>query len=260
MAGVTSWIHAGGRRSSASTEQYWTRVEASWWPTRVAPGRSILPEGLASSLFSIQKGERSQTSRQVRMGSQSSRRRLRSRMSQTSSSLPVRISVPGRWDDTNQSRRWRVDPKSCPRGLWFTRGNRWICDYHQDPRESSRPQKALLSREPTCSQLEHQDEGDILFPHHGTGHIQDRVPANQVSRLAVIYTGPHSNRFRYTNYNDVKGRKISVPKTAHVTEEKETNIPLEALESAKGNAASLSLPTGHRFLLTCRGIRCHTLP
>ncbi|KAI1863399.1 uncharacterized protein JN550_009510 [Neoarthrinium moseri] len=38
---------------------------------------------------------------------------------------------------------------------------------------------------------------------------------------------------KYTNYQDIDGRRISVPKTAHVTDDKEANIPLEALEAAK---------------------------
>jgi hypothetical protein len=38
---------------------------------------------------------------------------------------------------------------------------------------------------------------------------------------------------RYTNYATVNGNRISVPKTANVTEEKETNIPLQALGAIK---------------------------
>jgi sarcosine oxidase/L-pipecolate oxidase len=39
---------------------------------------------------------------------------------------------------------------------------------------------------------------------------------------------------RWTNFDDVNGRRISVPKTAHVTEKKETNIPMKALDAIKG--------------------------
>lgn len=39
---------------------------------------------------------------------------------------------------------------------------------------------------------------------------------------------------RYTNFGNVDGRRISVPKTAHVTDEKETNITVEALDAIKG--------------------------
>ncbi|OTA56649.1 FAD dependent oxidoreductase [Hypoxylon sp. EC38] len=38
---------------------------------------------------------------------------------------------------------------------------------------------------------------------------------------------------KWTNFKDVRGKRISVPKTAHVTEEKETRIPTEALNSIK---------------------------
>ncbi|SPN99719.1 related to fructosyl amino acid oxidase [Cephalotrichum gorgonifer] len=39
---------------------------------------------------------------------------------------------------------------------------------------------------------------------------------------------------KWTNYDDVNGLRISVPKTAHVTEKKETRIPITALEGIKG--------------------------
>ncbi|KAI1469043.1 FAD dependent oxidoreductase [Daldinia caldariorum] len=38
---------------------------------------------------------------------------------------------------------------------------------------------------------------------------------------------------KWTNFQDVGGRRISVPKTAHVTEEKETRIPIDALNGIK---------------------------
>ncbi|KAI0836483.1 FAD dependent oxidoreductase [Hypoxylon sp. FL0890] len=38
---------------------------------------------------------------------------------------------------------------------------------------------------------------------------------------------------KWTNFKDVRGKRISVPKTAHVTEEKETRIPVEALNGIK---------------------------
>ncbi|OTA96211.1 hypothetical protein M434DRAFT_393066 [Hypoxylon sp. CO27-5] len=38
---------------------------------------------------------------------------------------------------------------------------------------------------------------------------------------------------KWTNFRDVCGKRISVPKTAHVTEEKETRIPIEALNGIK---------------------------
>jgi sarcosine oxidase/L-pipecolate oxidase len=44
---------------------------------------------------------------------------------------------------------------------------------------------------------------------------------------------PDKRPARYTNYADVKGNRISVPKTANVTEEKETNIPIQALNAIK---------------------------
>jgi sarcosine oxidase/L-pipecolate oxidase len=40
---------------------------------------------------------------------------------------------------------------------------------------------------------------------------------------------------KWTNYDDVNGKKMSVPKTAHVTEDKELNIPVLALDGIKGN-------------------------
>lgn len=39
---------------------------------------------------------------------------------------------------------------------------------------------------------------------------------------------------RWTNYQTVGGRLISVPKTAHVTDQKETRIPIDALNGIKG--------------------------
>ncbi|KAK7730349.1 hypothetical protein SLS53_009049 [Cytospora paraplurivora] len=38
---------------------------------------------------------------------------------------------------------------------------------------------------------------------------------------------------KYTNFDNVNGRRISVPKTAHVTEERETNVPLKSMEGVK---------------------------
>ncbi|KAI1097390.1 FAD dependent oxidoreductase [Jackrogersella minutella] len=38
---------------------------------------------------------------------------------------------------------------------------------------------------------------------------------------------------KWTNFEDVRGRRISVPKTAHVTEQKETRIPMDALNGIK---------------------------
>lgn len=38
---------------------------------------------------------------------------------------------------------------------------------------------------------------------------------------------------RYTNFEDVNGRHISVPKTAHVTDKRETNIPLKSMIGIK---------------------------
>ncbi|KAI1134630.1 FAD dependent oxidoreductase [Hypoxylon sp. FL0543] len=38
---------------------------------------------------------------------------------------------------------------------------------------------------------------------------------------------------KWTNFKDVRGKRVSVPKTAHVTEEKETRIPVEALNGIK---------------------------
>lgn len=39
---------------------------------------------------------------------------------------------------------------------------------------------------------------------------------------------------KYTNFDEVDGRRISVPKTAHVTRTKETNVPLKSLQGIKG--------------------------
>lgn len=39
---------------------------------------------------------------------------------------------------------------------------------------------------------------------------------------------------RWTNFEDVRGHRVSVPKTAHVTEQKESRIPIEALNGIKG--------------------------
>ncbi|KAL7622650.1 hypothetical protein AAE478_008163 [Parahypoxylon ruwenzoriense] len=38
---------------------------------------------------------------------------------------------------------------------------------------------------------------------------------------------------RWTNFEDVRGRRISVPKTAHVTDQKKTRIPIDALNGIK---------------------------
>ncbi|KAF3064047.1 L-pipecolate oxidase [Daldinia childiae] len=38
---------------------------------------------------------------------------------------------------------------------------------------------------------------------------------------------------KWTNFQDVGGRRISVPKTAHVTDQKETRIPIDALNGIK---------------------------
>jgi sarcosine oxidase/L-pipecolate oxidase len=46
--------------------------------------------------------------------------------------------------------------------------------------------------------------------------------------------------FRWTNFKNVKGQQLSVPKTAH-TPEKETNIPFAALNAIKGPHPPLSL-------------------
>ncbi|KAL1869339.1 hypothetical protein Daus18300_005551 [Diaporthe australafricana] len=39
---------------------------------------------------------------------------------------------------------------------------------------------------------------------------------------------------KYTNFDEVDGHRISVPKTAHVTKSKETNVPLKSLQGIKG--------------------------
>lgn len=54
---------------------------------------------------------------------------------------------------------------------------------------------------------------------------------------------------RYTNFGNVDGRRISVPKTAHVTSEKETNITTEALEAIKGE---------YRILVSVLEVKNHT--
>ncbi|KAI8630188.1 FAD dependent oxidoreductase [Xylariaceae sp. FL1651] len=46
---------------------------------------------------------------------------------------------------------------------------------------------------------------------------------------------------KWTNYGDVAGKRISVPRTAHVTEEKEENIPATALDAIK-EYISVNLP------------------
>lgn len=47
---------------------------------------------------------------------------------------------------------------------------------------------------------------------------------------------------RYTNFQTLpSGKRISIPKTAHVTEEKETNIPFQALAAIKEHIA-INLP------------------
>lgn len=46
---------------------------------------------------------------------------------------------------------------------------------------------------------------------------------------------------KYTNYATVHGRRISVPKTANVTDQKETNIPLQALGAIKCKLAQQKL-------------------
>ncbi|KAI2617948.1 FAD dependent oxidoreductase [Hypomontagnella submonticulosa] len=38
---------------------------------------------------------------------------------------------------------------------------------------------------------------------------------------------------KWTNFEDVRGHRVSVPKTAHVTEQKESRIPIEALNGIK---------------------------
>ncbi|KAI1388106.1 FAD dependent oxidoreductase [Hypoxylon trugodes] len=38
---------------------------------------------------------------------------------------------------------------------------------------------------------------------------------------------------KWTNFEDVRGRRVSVPRTAHVTEKKETRVPIDALNGIK---------------------------
>ncbi|KUI69073.1 L-pipecolate oxidase [Cytospora mali] len=47
----------------------------------------------------------------------------------------------------------------------------------------------------------------------------------------IIKIGYRSTK--YTNFDDVNGRRISVPKTAHVTEKRETNVPMKSLMGIK---------------------------
>lgn len=47
----------------------------------------------------------------------------------------------------------------------------------------------------------------------------------------IIKIGYRSTK--YTNFDDVNGRRISVPKTAHVTEKRETNVPLKSMIGIK---------------------------
>jgi sarcosine oxidase/L-pipecolate oxidase len=54
------------------------------------------------------------------------------------------------------------------------------------------------------------------------------LPRTEDGVVKVAYRGT-----KYTNYATVRGKRISVPKTANVTEERETNIPLQALEAIK---------------------------
>ncbi|KAH8905810.1 FAD dependent oxidoreductase [Coniochaeta sp. PMI_546] len=54
------------------------------------------------------------------------------------------------------------------------------------------------------------------------------LPRTEDGVVKVAYRGT-----KYTNYATVNGSRISVPKTANVTEEKETNIPLQALDAIK---------------------------
>ncbi|KAF7534342.1 hypothetical protein G7054_g6326 [Neopestalotiopsis clavispora] len=54
------------------------------------------------------------------------------------------------------------------------------------------------------------------------------LPMTEGGDLKIGY-----RRTKYTNFGNVDGRRISVPKTAHVTSEKETNITTEALEAIK---------------------------
>jgi len=57
------------------------------------------------------------------------------------------------------------------------------------------------------------------------------LPRTEDGVVKVAYRGT-----KYTNYaTTAEGKRISVPKTANVTEEKETNIPLQALDAIKCN-------------------------
>ncbi|ORY71122.1 FAD dependent oxidoreductase [Pseudomassariella vexata] len=61
-----------------------------------------------------------------------------------------------------------------------------------------------------------EGKGIYSFPRDGNGVIK------------VGYRGT-----KWTNYDDVEGRRISVPKTEHVTEKKEKNLPLTSIAAIK---------------------------
>ncbi|KAI1373123.1 FAD dependent oxidoreductase [Hypoxylon crocopeplum] len=54
------------------------------------------------------------------------------------------------------------------------------------------------------------------------------IPRNQNGTFKIGW-----RKTKWTNFDDVGGRRISVPKTAHVTEQKESRIPIDALDGIK---------------------------
>ncbi|KAH6638583.1 FAD dependent oxidoreductase [Truncatella angustata] len=62
------------------------------------------------------------------------------------------------------------------------------------------------------------------------------LPLTENGDLKIGY-----RRTKYTNFEEVDGRRISVPKTAHVTEQKETNITLQALRAVQ-EFVSVNMP------------------
>ncbi|ETS85954.1 hypothetical protein PFICI_03979 [Pestalotiopsis fici W106-1] len=98
----------------------------------------------------------------------------------------------------------------------------------------------------------------------------ENFPVVTWSKVRAIYALPMTEggdlkigyrRTKYTNFGNVEGRRISVPKTAHVTSEKETNITVEALDAIKGkkrilpidNSFVIDFVPGKDKVLVCSG-------
>ena len=76
------------------------------------------------------------------------------------------------------------------------------------------------------------ENGVIKIGYRGTKEVS-RLSGNSLTIANFLY--------RWTNYQNVQGCSISVPKTAHITEQVETNIPMKAMLVVKGGPMPILL-------------------